>query len=237
MTNLQDAADRSTLLVQQRLLLGVPIGVGALLAALIAGFGVVPQWLSLQANSERTAQLEELQARIPLLRAQIAKAAEAQETAERKQLQVLQLIEGSGELATFLAQLDREALRTGVQLDLYEPVAATPPVPETVAKKTPKQESQPPPPTSPLEAAGLQAQKVLLSAKGPYPSLLAFLRATEQLSVLLTQSNLALTVVTAPPAGGASPAPSGVPKTELKLMLTYYRSAEAAAPKPAVPKN
>ena len=239
MTNLQEGADRNASQVQQRLLLGLPIGVGALLAILVVGVGVVPQWLKLQSDSERLAQLEEIQGRIPLLRAQIAKTAQSQEAAERKQQKVLQLIEGSGELVTFLAQLDREASRFGVQLDLYEPVAALPP-PAADGKKAQKGEQPAAPPKSPLEAAGLKAQQVLLTAKGPYPSVLAFLRATEKLTVLVSQSNLSLTAVEPPkaapqpaPQGGnqgapvAPVTPPGVAKTQLKLMLTFYRMGMA----------
>jgi type IV pilus assembly protein PilO len=183
--------------------------------------------------------LEEFKARIPLLRAQIAKTYEDQSAAERKQLQVLQLIQGSGEFSTFLAQLDAEAARHGVQLDLYEPVAAPAPVPAAEAKKG---EQAPPPPASPMEAAGLKEQKVLLTARGSYPSLLAFMRATEKLSVLVSQSNLALAVVDPAKAGApASQASVGVPpaaaKTELKLMLTYYKSAGAGAPASVAAKN
>lgn len=248
MANLQDVADRNAAQMQQRLLLGVPIAVGALVSALIVGFAVVPQWMRLQAASGRLAELEELKARLPLLRAQLAKTAETQSSAERKQRQVLQLIEGSGELVTFLAQLDREATRLGVQLNLYEPVAAPPPVSEADAKKAPQKGDQPAqPPQTPLEAAGLKAQKVLLTAKAPYPNLLAFLRATEQLSVLVAQSNLALNVVAAPqaapapaPAPGqpaAPPARPSVAQTELKLMFTYYQSGDGLAPAPAAPKR
>ena len=111
MTNLQDVASPNATKLQQRLLLGVPIGIGAVVAALIIGFGVLPQWLRLQVSSESLAQLEEFKSRIPLLRSQIAKTAEAKTAAERKQLQVLQLIQGSGEFVTFLAQLDAEAAR------------------------------------------------------------------------------------------------------------------------------
>jgi len=239
MTNLQDVASPNATKLQQRLLLGVPIGIGAVVTALIIGFGVVPQWLRLQADSERLAQLEELKSRIPLLRSQIAKTAEAQSAAERKKLQVLQLIQGSGEFATFLAQLDAEAARHGVQLDLYEPVAAPAPVPAAEAKKG---EQAPPPPASPMEAAGLKEQKVLLTARGSYPSLLAFMRATEKLSVLVSQSNLSLAVVDPAKAGApASQASVGVPpaaaKTELKLMLTYYKSAGVGAPASVAAKN
>jgi len=240
MTNLQDVANPNASRLQQRLLLGVPIGIGVLVTALIVGFAAVPQWLRLQADSERLAQLEELQARIPMLRAQIAKTAQAQSKAERNQAQLLQLIQGSGELATFLAQLDREASRLGVQLDLYEPVAAAPPPPPADAAKQ-GDGAPPPPPQTPLEAAGLQAQKVLITAKAPYPNLLAFLRATEKLSVLVAQSNLSLAAGPLTQAPQATPAqPAAVPpvaRTELKLQLTYYRSAAAVTASPAAPKN
>jgi type IV pilus assembly protein PilO len=253
MTNLQDGADRNASQVQQRLLLGLPIGVGALLAVLVVGVGVVPQWLKLQSDSERLAQLEEIQGRIPLLRAQIAKTVESQEAAERKQHKVLQLIEGSGELVTFLAQLDREATRFGVRLDLYEPVASLPPL-ATDKKRAPKGDQPSVPPKSPLEAAGLKAQQVLLTAKGSYPDVLAFLRATEQLTVLVSQSNLSLTAVELPkpspqpaPQGGnqasnqagtvAPVLPAVAAKTELKLMLTYYQSGDAVKPTRVMPRN
>jgi type IV pilus assembly protein PilO len=238
MTNLQDVASPNATKLQQSLLLGVPIGIGAVVAALIIGFGVLPQWLRLQASSERLAQLEEFKARIPLLRAQIAKTYEDQSAAERKQLQLLQLIQGSGEFSTFLAQLDAEAARHGVQLDLYEPVAAPAPVPAAEAKKG---EQAPPPPASPMEAAGLKEQKMLLTARGSYPSLLAFMRATEKLSVLVSQSNLSLAVVdpaksgaqVAPLAGTAVPGGGRVAvKTELKLMLTSYQATDGKIAQP-----
>jgi len=215
---------------------------------------VVPQWLKLQSDSERLAQLEEIQGRIPLLRAQIAKTAQSQEAAVRKQQKVLQLIEGSGELVTFLAQLDREASRLGVQLDLYEPVAALPPPTSDGRKDAPKGDQPAAPLQPPLEAAGLKAQKVLLTARGPYPNVLAFLRATEKLTVLVSQSNLSLTAVEPPkpaaqPAAeggnqagnqGGTVAPAAIPvvaKTELKLMLTYYQSGDAVKLSPVPPKK
>jgi type IV pilus assembly protein PilO len=93
-----------------------------------------------------------------------------------------------------------------------------------------------------MEAAGLKEQKVLLTARGSYPSLLAFMRATERLSVLVSQSSLSLAVVDPGKAGGPAPQSSvGVPpaasRTELKLMLTYYKSAGAGAPASVAAKN
>jgi type IV pilus assembly protein PilO len=252
MPNLQDGTGHQASELQQRLLLGLPIGVGALLAVLVVGVGVVPQWLKLQSDSERLAQLEEIQGRIPLLRAQIAKTAESQDAAERKQQKVLQLIEGSGELVTFLAQLDREASRLGVQLDLYEPVAALPPPAADGKKEAPKGDQPEPAHQSPLEAAGLKAQKVLLMAKGPYPNVLVFLRATEKLTVLVSQSNLSLAAVELPKAApqpvakdggnrvGAAVAPGASPvaaETELKLMFTYYQSTDSVTSASVPSKN
>jgi len=198
--------------------------------------GVIPQWLKLQSDSERLAQLEEIQGRIPLLRAQIAKTAESQNAAERKQQQVLQLIQGSGELVTFLAQLDREAARLGVQLDLYEPVEVDPPTRATKGQK-PDPKAPPPAPVSPLEATGLKSEKYLLTARGPYPNLLALMRAVEKMDLLVVQSNLALSVVEEPketstPAKPGISRQSAIAKTELKLALTYYQSPD---PEPATP--
>jgi type IV pilus assembly protein PilO len=258
MTNFQNGDNRHETQGRQRLLLRVPIGVGAVLAVLVLGAGVVPQLLKLQADSERLAQLEEIQGRMPLLRAQIAKTAESQESAERKQQKVLQLIEGSGELVTFLAQLDREASRFGVQLDLYEPMPALPPPPADGKKESLKGDQPAPASLSPVEGAGLKAQKILLKARGTYPNLLAFLRATEKLTALVVQSNLSLSAVESPKAAPQRTAEGGnqkanqkgnqgssfsfattpvAAKTELKLTITYYQAGTTRPPAPVVLNN
>ena len=97
-----------------------------------------------------------------------------------------------------------------------------------------------------MEAAGLKAQRVLLTARGSYPSLLAFMRATEKLSVLVSQSNMSLALVDPAKAGGAPPAPAagtaipasgpGAAKTELKLMLTSYQITDGKIAQP-IPKK
>ncbi|MEX1316502.1 MAG: hypothetical protein AB1Z22_05150, partial [Synechococcaceae cyanobacterium] len=133
MTNLQQGANREQRVLRQRLLLGVPIALGGVLAALVFGVAVVPQWLSLRANRARIDQVQDLEQRLPLLRSQLAKTSQDQEQAERRRQRILALIQGSGEFNTFLAQLDREARRSQVQLDLFEPV----PAPEPAAEAAP----------------------------------------------------------------------------------------------------
>jgi type IV pilus assembly protein PilO len=236
MTNLQEAANAQELRWRQRLLLGLPIAVGGLVATAITALFTVPQWLQLQNSGARLQQLEALQQQLPLLREQLVKSSQENERNEGKQRKLLRLIEGSGEFATFLAQLDLEASRHGLQLELFEPVsapAAPAKAPEPGQAGQPAQAS----PQEPLQAAGLQAERVLLSARGRYPSLLAFMRAVEQLSLLVVPSDFSLELVetvsvNTDPSGPAEAAKLRVP--ELKLALTYYK-APAGPLKPPAP--
>ena len=68
---------------------------------------------------------------------------------------------------------------------------------------------------------------MLLSARGTYPSLLAFMRSVEQLSLLVVPSDFALQLVESSSANAASASPEGAPKPkipELKLALTFYKT-------------
>jgi type IV pilus assembly protein PilO len=236
MTNLQEAVNPQQQRWQQRLLLGVPALLGGLLAAAVVGAGVVPQWMRLQADNQELQRLQDLQRQLPLLRDQLDRTRLDQEQAEQRQRRILELIQGSGEFATFLAQLDREAARHRVQLDLFEPVAAAP-VAATPAKPKAKPDDKAPPPKPPLEAAGLQAERMLVRARGGYPQLLSFLRAVEQLSVLVAASEFSLSRIEPRPAGGqpAAAAAAAPLLTELKVLFTYYKAPPDGI-KPPPPK-
>ena len=233
MTNLQDNAARSRQRLHQRLLLFVPTGLGGVLALAVTAAFTVPQWLRLQSNAAQVRQLEELQQRVPLLRAQLTSISTNQERAQARQQQLLTLIQGSGEFSTFLAQLDREASRHGVQLELFEPVAAAP-APEVEAAKPGKAKDKQDdsaaaaPTQEPLAVAGLRAERVLLSARGDYPNLLQFIRAVEQLSLLVVPSNFSLGLAKVPAPARSSAGTTTAPDTditmpELKLALAYFR--------------
>jgi type IV pilus assembly protein PilO len=238
MTNLQEAANAEQLRWRQRLLLGVPIAAGGLVATAITGLITVPQWLGMRSSSARVQQLESLQQQVPLLRDQLLKSGLEIERNASKQRQLLRLIEGSGEFATFLAQLDLEASRHGLQLELFEPAqvpsagAQSPP-----SARTNKAAEVAQPPQAPLQAAGLQAERVLLSARGPYPNLLAFMRAIEKLSLLVVPSDFSLKLVEIVRGDAGASGAAGEPKIllpELKLTLAYYQAPEGGL-KPSVP--
>ena len=229
----------------------LPLSVGALVAALVGGGLVAPQWQQWQEGQARLATLRASEAQVPLLRRQLAVQLEQQAKAERQQELLVQLIGGTGDLATVLAQVDRVAGLTGVQLDLYEPQGAAPEPPPKAGAGA--QEKEPPPP-DPLAVEGLERQTVLLAAKGSFPQVLDFLRRMERLNLLVVQSDLQLVLddlkngtpatpapAAAPPgppapqpAQGKQPAlPNGPTKVVLKLNVSLYGRAlrPATAPK------
>lgn len=227
MTNLQGTAPSPLI---PRLLLWLPAGIGLLLAVAVLAVGSLPLLSQVQLqqrqHDEKKAQAE----RLPQLRADLRRAAHDQLRAQQQQQRLLQLIAGSGELVTFMAQVDREARRHGVELQLYEPttaVAADNPAEADPLKaqdkgtrnKRKKRAAEADAAAAaaqvdPLLGAGLRNSQLLLSAKGSYPNLLAFLRAIESLSLLVVQSNLNL----------AEAQPS--PVVELKLAVSLYSAKE-----------
>ena len=241
MTNLQAARAPEDQVLRQSLLLGVPIGVGVLMASVLTAGLLVPMLLRLRSDSQRLADLQALEQRMPLLRRQLDQTTVDQEKAERQQRKILALIQGSGEFLTFLSQIEREAIRNGVQIELYEPVASrAAPTPAGQAEGGQPESGQPPPATSPLEQAGLKAEQVLLTARGGYPRLLGFLRAVEKLSLLAIPSNFRMVLVNPTAATGATQpgrSPVGTPAVpELKLLLTYYSVPEGGLkPQPPAP--
>lgn len=207
---------------QQQLLFGVPMAVGGVLAAAVLGLVAWPQWQQVQVGRSRMAELREIESRLPLMATQLQREQLASEKAQGQQALVLQLIAGSGTLATFMAQVDKLAALTGVKLSLYEPLAgaAPPPDPKSAGKDAP-----PLPPADPLLVPGLAKQEVLLSAAGRYPALVAFMRQLEALSVLVVQSNLRLSVEEQKAQAASVKGPQPPPAVLLKMgVATYYRS-------------
>lgn len=212
---------------REQVLLGAPVLLGVLLAAGLGGVAVLPRWQQLQADQQELLVLEEQRERLPLLRRQLDSLEQQRQQADRRNAEILGLIAGSGELATFLAQLSEQAAQTGVQLDGYEPVqAVAPPVSKGKSKKAEDQA-----PSDPLLAPGLKKTAVLLSARGSGPQLLDFLRRLERLSLLVVQSDLSL-------KSGSSKDKDGrlvVEPTELRLNLGLYARDDSPTPKPGKP--
>ena len=249
----------------QRIWLLLPIGVGAVLAVAMAGWGLVPEWLKYQKTQQQVEELRALESQLPLLEQQLESDQQRRDKAEQKKELILRLIAGSGSLSTLIAELDRIALTSAVELTLVEPqaaaVAAPPSSQAGQAGQTKKDlkpdeadaklkesvqplknatvdpnnpNAKPKPPSDPLETDGLRKKSILLTARGGFPALLAFMRKLEQISVLAVQSNLqlALECQTGQPPGQTNQrpqcltTPGAAAKPEqavtLKLNLALY---------------
>ena len=211
MTNFQAAAGPRWL-NRETVLLAAPALLGALVAAALTGAVLLPRWQQVQRDQQLLEQLEAQRQSLPLLRRQLDTLEQQRAEAEIRNEQIISLIAGSGDLDTFLAQLSQQAASSGVELDGYEPIAATPPPKGGGKEKTPA------PPPDPLLAPGLSKTSVLLTARGSGPQLLDFLRRLERLSLLVVQSDLQLSDE-APTAERKS----GAPPTTLRVNLSLYR--------------
>ncbi|MFW6730719.1 MAG: hypothetical protein ACODUE_03130 [Synechococcus sp.] len=241
MTNFQPRPSLPLGLTSDRLLVLAPALAGGLVGVLLLAAVVVPLLRGVLQRQEQLQQLRQQAAELPQNLRLSARARLDLDTAGHQQQRLLQLVAGTGQLDTLLAQLGAEATRAGVDLDSYEPQSPTPVAAATApvgnAAPTP---GAPPPPADPLLVPGLQKRSQLLVASGRFPQLLTFLRRLEQLAPLAVVSDLNLKHEPVPkpppePAPGQSAAPQSQPpapeRTTLRFTLTAYSRAAAGAPR------
>lgn len=223
MTNLSSGS-RPSLLNRERILLGVPLLFGALIAAGIGWFLMRPAQERVRVLEARVDALTALQRQLPLLDQQLAKANTTLVSAQQQQALVVDLIAGRDRIQTFLALLEQVSRRTGVVIQRYEPLA----VKEAVAPQPPAQSNNrtnaPPPPTDPLLALGYRQSSVALRLEGPYQSLQRFLQEMEALELLVESSDLNLQA-----SGTTTETEDGRPavvRTALSIRLSFYDRAQ-----------
>lgn len=244
MTNLQNGSSVISATMLRRLWLFSPVVAGLLVALALAMGLLLPMWNTLQQDSKRMRELEQLRDEVGLLRAQIARQIAEEEKANRSRVKLVELITGNGNLSTFLAMVDEEAHRAGIRLDLYEPQGAQAeagkdseePLPGGVVRSganNRRQAPKSPAAGGPIEVPGLERRGLLLSASGRYPDLLDFLRRLERRNVLVLQSDLNLS--TEQPKGKTNqPSPQSA-AVQMKLSVSLYARQEAAAGAAAPP--
>jgi type IV pilus assembly protein PilO len=220
-TNLQEGSPSGSPRLRQGLLLGLPLALAVIVAGLVVLGGVIQPWDQWRRHQLQRDQLQAMEERLPLLRAQRLRQLDQLKTVDRQRSSSLRLIAGSGQISTFLAQLNRDATAAGVQLDLVEPLEASR-APAAAGAKPKEQEAAASAASDPLEADGLRRSTLLLSARGRYPNLLAFLRRLERLSLLVALSDLKLDLE-APRAQARH-----IPQVVLKLNLALYSEEPAA---------
>jgi type IV pilus assembly protein PilO len=200
-------------LTRERVLVGTPILVGALIGAGLFALAGLPHWLESGERTRRISALKVQEQSLPLIAARVQQEQQKLVSAKQQQDLVVNLVAGRGQIETFLTQLSRTATATGVVIERYEPASAAPGV--TDPPEQTEGEAQAPP-----DMKGYEKTAVLLQISGPYEGVLQFLRAMEQLELLVQPSDLELKAV--PPETNADEAPAGPPLTELKLRLSFF---------------
>ena len=218
MTNFQAQPPSRFAVTPERLVLALPALAGGLLAAGLALAWLLPAWQRNGALQQQRQLLKSQGEALAANRARLGRSREGLQQAEADQRKLLQIVAGTDQLDTLLAQLAVEAAAAGVTLESYEPQAAPAPAPNSKRSKAKGNEA---PPSDPLLVDGeLVKREQLVMASGAFPQLLVFLRRIESLSPLAVLRDLNL----------SHPAPSGdgedsAEPTVLKFNLSVYSRA------------
>ena len=231
MTNLRNGASPG-LLSRDRILVGVPLLIGVLLAVGV-GVGILrPTLERVDVLEARLADLQDQQRSFPGLERRLVEAQTTLSLREQKQAVLLDLIAGRERIQTFLALLGQEAQASGVDIRRYEPLAASPPVQSTERQPRSAGKTRPESAKNPMQELGYHQSSIALQVSGSYAGLQQFLQRMERLQLLVESSELSLTTTT--PASkqdqdesvSLDPAP-----TDLSLRLTFYdRKPNADSP-------
>ena len=226
MTNFQAQPPSRFAVTPERLVLALPALAGGLLAAALALAWLLPAWQRNGALEQQRQLLKSQGEALAANRARLGRSREGLQQAEADQRKLLQIVAGTDQLDTLLAQLAVEAAAAGVTLESYEPQA--PQAPASNSKRS-KAKGNAAPPSDPLLVDGaLVKREQLVMASGAFPQLLVFLRRIESLSPLAVLRDLNL----------SHPAPSGdgedsAEPTVLKFNLSVYSRAPKEDPAPS----
>ena len=219
MTNLSPDAAQPRF-TRERILLGLPLLPGLLIAALLGWLMLRPTLEQLKTSELRLEELRQMQRKLPVLKRQVADAEIALRQAEDQQALLVSLIAGRDRIQTFLALLDQLSRAAGVEIQQYEPIAVQ--TPETPSpSSTPKQKEPAVEATDPLTVLGYRKSAVALRVVGSYSALHRFLQGMERLQILVESSDLNLT---------AKESDGLVSQTELALRLSFYDPQPPSAP-------
>ena len=181
----------------ERILLVLPIVMGAGLAVLMLTAGATPLMVQLKADQEVVEVMLRKQEGLAAARQQLQQELVELERLDQKHRRLVNLVAGEGQLRTMLAQLNLLTQRQNVRITAMElqPVVRytpPPPSPPPEAAKSADPAEPPPPPPDPLLLTGLEKRSAVISLEGRFLDLLAVLRGLEQLEVIVLMDDLSL---------------------------------------------
>ena len=222
MTNLSTTS-RQPWLTRGRFLVGLPLGLGALVSFGLMTVGVRPLLQTVQGLEERRDTLLSLQRSAPALERQLNQAETELRMAEEKQALLLNLLAGRDKVQTFLALLNQQAVASGVQMQRYEPLK-TPPLPPGQPRRNNNRSNgmqKAEQPQDPLQELGYRKSSVALEVTGSFGGLQSFLQRMEALELLVESSDLEVKASVSRDADREAKAPPES-RTELTLQLSFY---------------
>ena len=228
MTNFQ-IVERSKprLITPERAVLLIPIIAGAMVGVVLLLFGLIPLLVQVQEKQVVLQEMERKKSELPILKQQLAALSRKKAKSMAQQERLLNLVAGTTQLHTFLAQLNQFAVEQGVSILKVEPQAIERPAPKPASPPadTAAADATAPslPPEDPLLVQKLEKRSALLTVQGPFRRIIAFLQQMEQLQVIVIASDLELRL-RAPNqrSSGNSADGEDVTQTTLKLKLSAY---------------
>ena len=195
MTNFQAENNRPTAvwLTPERAVVVVPILAGLALAATLASAVITPQVVQLRERRSVVDVLEQKNEALPGLVQSLAQRRLDQAEVMAQQQRLLALIAGTGELETFLAQLNDLADKHQVVVTSTEPGAVErAPVPVAPSDTPPVDGAEDLAVGDPLLMQGLQKRSARMQIDGPFVQVLAFLRSLENLEVFVVTDDMSV---------------------------------------------
>ena len=182
-------------LTPERAVLAVPILAGVGLAVVLASLVITPLTVQLRNKQETVNMLQSKSDALPQLIQSLAQRSQDQSYVTAQKQRLLDLIAGTTELETFLAELNDLALQHRVTLSSTAPGEVELPPPPVINDDTaapPAESVDAPASNDPLLIQGLEKRTATLNVEGSFIQVLAFLQSLEQLEVFVITNDLAL---------------------------------------------
>lgn len=211
-------------LTPERAVLVLPIVAGLGLSLPLLSVGITPLMLRVREQSEIVEQLTAKAEFLPVLRQQLAELKQQQKRTDFQLERLLNLVAGTSQLNTFLAELNDLALFHEVAITTTKPG----PVERFTAPIPAQGNGQEAPPAAgggdsaaepgdPLLNRGLEKRSAALTVTGPFEQVLAFLQSLERLEVFVVVSQMNVREQIRQIQGGLS-----LPEVAMDLTLTAY---------------
>ena len=216
MTNFQTtSSSRTRLITPERAVFILPISAGAVLSLLLALFALPPLVIQLNERRTRVAEMERKRDEIPLLRRQLELLLQSRDKLQVQQNGLLNLVAGREALKTWLTTLNRLAATLGVSIIQIEPQPVEVYVPPTSPQDGSSLPQSVQTASDPLLASSVEKYSAIVTLKAPYQDLVALLRQTELLQVIVVASDLEM-------QSAPQPTMANRVETTLKLRFSAY---------------